>query len=120
MKKKQRRRRRIVNTRAGLRRERVAPLQARIAEHIDKLVDKLGTKERTTVYHSFDELPEADKEYIRSRERQGKKVRGWYHNGHIYLYLPHIDSKYQAEETKRLRQALQETHDVSGLCRQAL
>ncbi len=94
--------------------------QQRIAEHIDKLVENLGTKERTTVYHSFDELPEADKEYIRSRERQGRKVRGWYHNGHIFLYLPHIDSKYQAEKTKRLRQALQETHDVSGRCRQAL
>ena len=73
--------------------------KGRIAEHVDALVEKLGTKERTTVYHSFDELPEADKEYIRSRERQGKKVRGWYENGHIYLYLPHIDSKYQAEKT---------------------
>lgn len=71
----------------------------RIAEHVDALVERLGTKERTTVYHSFDELPEADKEYIRSRERQGKKVRGWYENGHIYLYLPHIDSTYQAEKT---------------------
>jgi hypothetical protein len=94
--------------------------KGRIAEHVDALVERLGTKERTTVYHSFDELPEADKEYIRSRERQGKKVRGWYRNGHIYLYLSHIDSKYQAEKTKRLRQALQETHDISGRCRQAL
>lgn len=64
----------------------------RIANHVEQLLDRLGTKARTTVYHSFDELPEADKQHIREREKQGKKVRGWYENGHIYLYLPHIDS----------------------------
>lgn len=57
--------------------------QSRIAKHIDNLVEKLGTKARTTVYHSFDELPADMKEYIREREKQGKKVRGWYENGHI-------------------------------------
>lgn len=71
----------------------------RIAKHIDNLVKKLGTKARTTVYHSFDELPADMKKYIREREKQGRKVRGWYENGHIYLYLPHIDSIYQAEKT---------------------
>lgn len=73
--------------------------KSRIASHIDSLLDKLGTKERTTVYHSFDELPEEDKDYVREMERKGRKVRGWYENGHIYLYLPHIDSEYQAEKT---------------------
>ena len=71
----------------------------RIAQHVERLLDKLGTKGRTTVYHSFDELPEADKQHIREREKQGRKVRGWYENGRIYLYLPHIDSIYQAEKT---------------------
>lgn len=71
----------------------------RIAKHIHKLLKKLGTKERTTVYHSLDELPKADREYIEKRHKQGRKVRGWYEKGHIYLYLPHIDSEYQAEKT---------------------
>lgn len=73
--------------------------QGRIAKHIDALVEKLGTKTRTTVYHNFDELPEKDKNFIREAEKKGKKVRGWYENGHIYLYLPHINSEYQAEKT---------------------
>lgn len=87
-------------------RERIQPNRTevnghrqRIADHIDKLLDRLGTKGKTTVYHSFDELPEEDKQHILERERQGRKVRGWYENGHIYLYLPHIDSIYQAEKT---------------------
>ena len=29
----------------------------RITKHIAKLLKKLGTKARTTIYHSFDELP---------------------------------------------------------------
>lgn len=73
--------------------------KSRIAKHVDSLVKKLGTKARTTVYHSFDELPADMKKYIRERERQGKKVRGWYENGRVYLYLPHIDSEYAAEKT---------------------
>lgn len=78
---------------------KVTQQKSRIASHIDSLLDKLGTRERTTVYNSFDELPEEDREYVREMERKGKKVRGWYDNGHIYLYLPHIDSEYQAEKT---------------------
>ena len=73
--------------------------KSRIAKHIDNLVKKLGTKTRTVVYHSFDELPEDMKEHVRKREKQGRKVRGWYENGRVYLYLPHIDSVYQAEKT---------------------
>ena len=46
--------------------------RGRIARHIDKLVKKLGTKARTTVYHSLDELPEGDREYIEQRHRQGR------------------------------------------------
>ena len=34
----------------------------RILNYIHNLVESLGTKERTTVYHSFDELSEADKD----------------------------------------------------------
>ena len=83
----------------GAHERRIGEHQSRIAEHIDGLTEKLGTKERTTVYHSFDELPEADKKHIREAEKKGRKVRGWYENGHIYLYLPHIDSEYQAEKT---------------------
>lgn len=78
---------------------RVSEYKNRIAKHIDELVEKLGTKARTTVYHSFDELPEDEKEHIREAEKRGRKVRGWYENGHVYLYLPHIDSEYQAEKT---------------------
>lgn len=77
---------------------RITEQHRRIAKHIDSVVKKLGTKARTTVYHSFDELPEADKKYIREAEKRGRKVRGWYENGQIYLYLPHIDSEYQAEK----------------------
>lgn len=72
---------------------------SRIVKHIDALVEKLGTKARTTVYHNFDELPEKDQNFIREADKRGKKVRGWYENGHIYLYLPHINSEYQAEKT---------------------
>lgn len=73
--------------------------KSRIAKHIAALAKKLGTQNRTTVYTSFDELPSDMKQHIRERERQGKKVRGWYENGRVYLYLPHIDSVYQAEKT---------------------
>ena len=77
-------------------RERASLLQARIAKHIDNLVKKLGTKARTTVYHSLSELPEADRKYIERAHRQGRKVRGWYENGRIYLFLPDIGRKYES------------------------
>ena len=40
-----------------------------ILNHIHSLLEKLGTKARTTVYRSFDELPADMKVYIRVRER---------------------------------------------------
>lgn len=73
--------------------------KSRIAKHIDKLVKKLGTKARTTVYHSLEEVPEDVRKHIEQRHRQGKKVRGWYENGQVYLFLPDIESEYQAEKT---------------------
>lgn len=73
--------------------------KSRIAKHIDKLVEKLGTKARTTVYHSLEEVPEDVRKHIEQRHRQGKKVRGWYENGQIFLFLPDIGSEYEAEKT---------------------
>lgn len=49
--------------------KKVSEHKSRIARHIGKLLDKLGTKARTTVYNSFDELPADMKKYIRVRER---------------------------------------------------
>lgn len=70
-----------------------------IAEHVDKLVEKLGTKSITTAYHSLSEVPEDIRKHIKEQHKVGKKVRGWYENGKVYLYLPDIDSAYQAEKT---------------------
>lgn len=71
----------------------------RILNHVDKLIEKLGTKERTTIYHSLDEVPEEERQHIIDAHKRGRKVRGWYENGQIYLFLPDIDSEYQAEKT---------------------
>lgn len=40
---------------------RISKHKSRIAKHIDTIVENFGTKERTTVYHSFDELPEKER-----------------------------------------------------------
>jgi len=71
----------------------------RIAQHIDSLVKKLGTKAKTTVYHSLSELPADARRHVEDAHKRGRKVRGWYENGRVYLFLPDIDSTYQAEKT---------------------
>jgi hypothetical protein len=63
------------------------------------LAKKLGTKARTTVYHSLNEVPEDVRKHIEDAHKRGRKVRGWYENGQVYLFLPDIDSIYQAEKT---------------------
>ena len=50
-------------------RGRLSRLQQRIAEHVDALVGKLGTKERTKVYRSLDEVPEDACRHIEERHR---------------------------------------------------
>ena len=47
--------------------------KAKIRKHIDKLVEKLGTKARTTVYHSLEEVPEDVRQYIEQRHRQVRR-----------------------------------------------
>lgn len=71
----------------------------RILNHINILSEKLGTKERTKVYRSLDEVPEDERRHIEERHRQGRKVRGWYENGEVHLFLPDIESEHQAEKT---------------------
>lgn len=72
-----------------------------IARHIDNLLDKLGTKGRTVVHKSLNDVPADVREHIEQKHARGKKVRGWYDeaDGKVHLFLPDIDSEYQAEKT---------------------
>jgi hypothetical protein len=63
------------------------------------LLDKLGTKSRTVVHKSLKDVPADVREHIEQAHKRGRKVRGWYENGKIHLFLPDIDSEYQAEKT---------------------
>lgn len=71
-----------------------------IRKHVERLLNKLGTRNRTTVITSINGVRnKARREHIESMHKQGKKVYGWFENGRIYLYLPDIDSIYKAEQT---------------------
>lgn len=71
-----------------------------IRKHVENLLNKLGTRNRTTVITSINGIRnKARREHIENMHKQGKKVYGWFENGRIYLYLPDIDSIYKAEQT---------------------
>ena len=71
-----------------------------IRKHVENLLNKLGTRNRTTVITSINGVRnKARREHIENMHKQGKKVYGWFENGRIYLYLPDIDSIYKAEQT---------------------
>lgn len=64
--------------------------KSRVAKHIDNLVKKLGTKAKTTVYHSLSEVPEEVRKHIEDAHKRGCKVRGWYENGEVMSAVGNI------------------------------
>ena len=71
-----------------------------IRKHVENLLKKLGTRNRTTVITSINGVRNKERrQHIEDMHKRGKKVYGWFENDRIYLYLPDIDSIYKAEQT---------------------